>query len=80
MTAEEFRANSLIEVPMPTWRVLRQNIPFSGGGLSAANNVRSQGGQASMPVKLERILRQGEFETLGQYVGRLRVGGELAVG
>jgi len=91
-------ADSLIEVPMPTWRVLGQNIPFSVGvylrllpwaafkllrqrafaqgipcivylhpweldsykpevGLSAANNVRSQGGKASMPVKLERILR-----------------------
>jgi len=113
--------DSLIEVPMPTWRVLGQNIPFSGGGylrllpwpafkllrslafaqgipcivylhpweldsykpvvgLSATSSVRSQGGQASMPVKLERILRQGDFETLGEYVGRLRAGGDLPVG
>jgi polysaccharide deacetylase family protein (PEP-CTERM system associated) len=25
-------ADDLIEIPMPTWRVLGQNIPFSGGG------------------------------------------------
>lgn len=106
-------ADSMIEVPMPTWRVLGQNIPFSGGGylrllpwpafkllrslafsqgipcivylhpweldsykpevgVSAATSVRSQGGQASMPIKLDRILRQGDFETLGEYVGRLQ--------
>ncbi len=114
-------ADSMIEVPMPTWRVLGQNIPFSGGGylrmlpwpafkmlrsmafsqgipcivylhpweldsfkpevgLSATTSVRSQGGQASMPVKLERILRQGDFETLQQYVERLRTQEDLPVG
>ena len=113
-------ADSMIEVPMPTWRVLGQNIPFSGGGylrllpwlafkalrsmafaqtipcivylhpwelddfkptvgLSAATSVRSQGGQASMPVKLEKILQHGEFETLGQYVDGLRSSNNLPV-
>ncbi len=119
-----FRLNgnpgSLIEVPMPTWRFLGQNIPFSGGGylrllpwpafkmlrsmafaqgipcivylhpweldsfkpevgLSATTSVRSQGGQATMPIKLEQILRQGDFETLEQYVGRLRSTNDLQV-
>jgi len=113
-------ANSLVEIPMPTWRVLGQNIPFSGGGYlrilpwpafktlrglaagqgipcivylhpweldsfkpqvgqSKSTSLRSQGGQSTMPLKLERILKQGEFETLGQYVGRLREADELPV-
>ena len=119
-----FRLNestdSMIEVPMPTWRFLGQNIPFSGGGylrllpwlafktlrslafaqgipcivylhpweldsykpvvgLSATSSVRSQGGQASMPIKLDRILRQGDFETLGEYVRGLRLDASLPV-
>lgn len=112
--------SSLVEVPMPTWRVLGQNVPFSGGGYlrlwpwpafkalrrlalgqgipcivylhpweldsfkpqvgqSTTTSLRSQGGQASMPVKLERILGLGGFETLGEYVGRLRGAGDLPV-
>ncbi len=113
-------AGSLIEVPMPTWRVLGQNIPFSGGGYlrllpwpafkalrslaaaqgipcivylhpweldsfkprvgqSTSTNLRSQGGQSSMPGKLERILKEGIFETLGQYVERLQGQEDLPV-
>ncbi len=113
-------ANSLVVVPMPTWRVLGQNIPYSGGGYlrilpwqafkilrvlaarqgipcivylhpweldsfkprvgqSKATSLRSQGGQSSMPLKLDRILKQGDFETLGQYVGRLRKAGTLPI-
>lgn len=106
--------DSLVAVPMPTWRFLGQNLPFSGGGylrllpwpafkmlrtlarrqgqpcivylhpwemddfkpevgLSAATSLRSQGGQATMPIKLERILRDGgPFETMAEYVARLR--------
>lgn len=120
-----FRLNetedSLIEIPMPTWRFLGQNIPYSGGGYlrllpwpafrtlrrlafnqgipcvvylhpweldsykpqvgqSTTTSLRSQGGQATMPVKLERILAEGnDFETLAQYVERLRAGAELPV-
>lgn len=48
-------------------------------GLSATTSVRSQGGQATMPIKLEQILRQGDFETLEQYVGRLRSTNDLQV-
>jgi polysaccharide deacetylase family protein (PEP-CTERM system associated) len=105
-------------VPMPTWRFLGVNIPFSGGGYlrllpwsvfkflrrsarrqgnpclvymhpwemddfkpsvgqSAATSLRSQGGQATMPIKIEKILELGDFETLGQYVARLGAGGSL---
>ncbi len=107
-----------IEVPMPTWRFLGANIPFSGGGYlrllpwpafkllrrwarrqgipclvymhpwemddfrpqvgqSTSTSLRSQGGQATMPLKIARILEMGEFETLGQYVGRLESSGNL---
>ena len=113
-------ADALIEIPMPTWRVLGQNIPFSGGGymrllpwpayrflrararaqgqpcilyvhpwelddykpqvgLRKAASVRSQGGQDTMPLKLERLLAVGEFETMGDYAGRLREAGDLPV-
>lgn len=112
--------DALLEIPMPTWRVLGVNVPFSGGGymrllpwaayrfirararaqgqpcilyvhpwelddyrpqvgLSAANSVRSQGGQDTMPAKLARLLAHGEFETMGQYAARLRAGGGLPV-
>ena len=101
--------DALIVVPMPTWRVLGQNIPFSGGaymrllpwpayaflramarrqqqpciayvhpwemddfkpraGQSAATSLRSQGGQSSVIGKLERLLGEGDFRTMAQYV------------
>ena len=41
-------------------------------GLSAAGNLRSQGGQDTMPAKLERLLAGGDFETMGEYAERLR--------
>jgi len=107
-----------IEVPMPTWRFLGVNVPFSGGGYlrllpwsafkllrgwarrqgipclvymhpwemddfrpqvgqSSTTSLRSQGGQATMPLKIGRILELGEFETMGQYVGRLQSSGNL---
>jgi len=114
--------DGLIEVPMPTWRFLGQNVPFSGGGylrllpwpafrtlralarrqgipcivylhpwemddyrpdvgLSATNSLRSQGGQDTMPRKVRRILAEGgPFETMGQYVARLRGDARLPVG
>lgn len=103
----------LIEIPMPTWRFLGQNVPYSGGGylrllpwpafktlrglarrqgvpcitylhpwelddfkpqvgLDAATAVRSTGGQDSMPRKLEKILKEGSFVTMGEYAARLR--------
>jgi len=46
-------------------------------GQSTTMSVRSQGGQATMPKKLETILREGHFETLGEYVGRLEREGQL---
>jgi len=105
-------------VPMPTWRFMGVNVPFSGGGYlrlfpwpafrflrdrahrqglpcliymhpwemddfrprvgqSSVTSLRSQGGQATMPAKIEKILAMGEFETLGQYVGRLEEAGNL---
>ncbi len=105
-------------VPMPTWRFLGVNVPFSGGGYlrlmpwtvfkalrasarrqgvgclvythpwemddfrpqagqSAMTSWRSQGGQATMPKKLAKILEMGDFETLSQYVDRLEEGGGL---
>ncbi len=107
------KPDSLIEVPMPTWRFLGQNIPYSGGGylrllpwpafktlrglarrqgvpcitylhpwelddfkpkvgLDAATHARSTGGQDSMPIKLEKILAEGDFLTLGEYAEKLR--------
>jgi len=111
-----FRLNedpdALTVIPMPTWRCMGVNVPFSGGGYlrmlpwaafrmlralarkqgipcivylhpwelddykpsvgqSAATSIRSQGGQASMPAKLEAILAAGDFETLGEYTRRL---------
>ncbi len=109
---------SFTVVPMPTWRFLGVNVPFSGGGYlrllpwavfkflrgrarrqgipclvythpwelddfrprvgqSAATNLRSQGGQTTMPLKIAKILAQGDFETLGQYVARLEASGNL---
>lgn len=106
-------AQSLIEIPMPTWRFLGQNVPYSGGGylrllpwpafttlrglarrqgvpcitylhpwelddfvpnvgLDAATKARSTGGQDTMPKKLEKILAQGNFMTMGQYAEQLR--------
>ncbi len=48
-------------------------------GLSAVTSVRSQGGQDSMPRKLEKLLGHGEFETMGAYAARLRAAGGLPV-
>jgi polysaccharide deacetylase family protein (PEP-CTERM system associated) len=48
-------------------------------GLSAAGAVRSQGGQDSMPAKLEKLLASGNFETMGAYAARLRAAGGLPV-
>ena len=100
-------------IPMPTWRCLGVNVPFSGGGylrllpwpafrllrdraraqgvpaivylhpwemddfrpeakLSPLMRLRSQGKQDSMPVKLDRILREGPFLTLAEHARRLR--------
>lgn len=112
--------DDLVVIPMPTWRCLGQNVPFSGGGylrllpwtayrflragaraqgvpaivylhpwemddfrpqaqLSPLLRLRSQGQQDSMPVKLERILRDGPFLTLGEHARRLREAGRLPV-
>ena len=101
--------DALTVVPMPTWRILGQNIPFSGGGYmrllpwpaycflrtmarrqhqpcivyihpwelddykprvgqSATTSLRSQGGQDSVLGKLERLLSEGGFQTMGDYV------------
>ncbi|MFT5314581.1 MAG: polysaccharide deacetylase family protein (PEP-CTERM system associated) [Candidatus Krumholzibacteriia bacterium] len=101
-------------VPMPTWRVLGQNLPFSGGGYmrilpwpayrflramaarqnqpcvayihpwelddfkpqagqSAATSLRSQGGQGTVLGKLERLLSEGGFMTMGEYVSSLKL-------
>ncbi|MEN8006828.1 MAG: DUF3473 domain-containing protein [Candidatus Krumholzibacteriota bacterium] len=46
-------------------------------GQSSLTSLRSQGGQATMPAKIEKILAHGDFETLGQYVGRLEASGRL---
>jgi len=46
-------------------------------GQSKAISLRSQGGQATMPRKIEKILQMGDFETLGAYVARLEQSGEL---
>ena len=112
--------DALVVVPMPTWRVLGLNVPFSGGGylrllpwpafrtlrgwarrqgipcivylhpwemddyrpdaqVGAATRLRSQGGQSSMPVKLEAILGGGEFMTLADYAEQQRRDGDLPV-
>ena len=39
---------------------------------------RSQGGQASVPAKLEAILREGHFQKLGDYVAELMTRGNLS--
>ncbi len=111
--------DALTVVPMPTWRVLGQNIPFSGGGYmrllpwpayiflramarrqnqpcimyihpwelddfkpragqSAATSLRSQGGQDSVVGKLERLLAEGGFRTMGEYVAELVQHGTLS--
>jgi len=110
--------NSLTVVPMPTWRFLGQNFPFSGGGYlrllpwqafrflrsqarrqgipciiylhpwelddfkpqvgqSTTMSIRSHGGQDTMPRKLEKILKEGKFQTLGEYVESLMDGNKL---
>lgn len=110
--------DGLVVIPMPTWRCLGGNVPFSGGGylrllpwpafrflrararsqgvpaiiylhpwemddyrprarLSPLMRLRSQGRQDSMPVKLERILSDGPFLTLGEHARRLRASGRL---
>jgi len=110
--------SSFTVVPMPTWRILGVNVPFSGGGYlrllpwagfkflrgaarrqgipclvymhpwemdnfrprvgqSTATSLRSQGGQTSMPLKIAKILEEGDFETLGQYVARLEKSANL---
>ena len=113
--------DSLVAVPMPTFRCLGLNVPFSGGGylrllpwrlfrllragarrqgvpcivylhpwemddfkpeaaVGTATRLRSQGGQATMPRKLEAILAGGSFfRTLGEYVQGLREAGNLPV-
>ena len=38
---------------------------------------RSQGGQASVPAKLEAILREGRFQKLGDYVAEIATRGDL---
>ena len=110
--------DALAVIPMPTWRVLGQNIPFSGGGYmrllpwpaykflramakrqnqpcivyihpwemddfkpqagqSAAMSLRSQGGQDSVLGKLEKLLAEGGFRTMGQYVDELANAGSI---
>ncbi len=110
--------DALAVIPMPTWRVLGQNIPFSGGGYmrllpwpaykflramakrqnqpcivyihpwemddfkpqagqSAAMSLRSQGGQESVLGKLEKLLAEGGFRTMGQYVDELTTAGSI---
>jgi polysaccharide deacetylase family protein (PEP-CTERM system associated) len=110
--------DALAVIPMPTWRVLGQNIPFSGGGYmrllpwpaykflramakrqnqpcivyihpwemddfkpqagqSAAMSLRSQGGQDSVLGKLEKLLAEGGFRTMGQYVDELATAGSI---
>lgn len=112
--------DALTVVPMPTWRILGQNIPFSGGGYmrllpwpayrflramarrqnqpcivyihpwemddfkpqagqSAATSLRSQGGQETVVGKLERLLAEGNFCTMGQYVAERVSSGELGL-
>jgi len=112
--------NDLVVVPMPTWRFLGVNVPFSGGGYlrllpwwafrflrsraqgqgvpcivyshpwemddfkpdagqSILTTLRSQGGQGTMPWKLEKILADGPCRTLGEHVEELRRSGVLAV-
>jgi polysaccharide deacetylase family protein (PEP-CTERM system associated) len=39
--------------------------------------LRSQGGQATMPIKLAAILSEGRFQTLGDHVARLTARGGL---
>jgi len=46
-------------------------------GQSRWNRWRSQGGQKSVLRKLETILEQGEFSTLGAYVAQRRAQGDL---
>lgn len=116
----EARTDSLVVVPMPTWRILGLNVPFSGGGylrllpwpafrmlrawarrqgvpcivylhpwemddfrpeadVGVATRLRSQGGQSSMPVKLEAILARGEFMTLAEYADQQRGRADLPV-
>lgn len=48
-------------------------------GQSRALSLRSHGGQGTMPAKLEKILASGSFETLEQYVMRLKSAGGLPV-
>ena len=46
-------------------------------GQSFVTSLRSQGGQPTMPLKITRILEQGDFETVRQYVERLETSGNL---
>ncbi|MFO7654628.1 MAG: DUF3473 domain-containing protein [Candidatus Krumholzibacteriia bacterium] len=48
-------------------------------GQSRLGRWRSQGGQDSMPRKVERLLRLGRFATMGEYVEERRRSGELPV-
>lgn len=47
--------------------------------LAPWQRLRSQGQQDTMPVKLERILGDGTFTTLGEHARNLRAGGGLPV-
>jgi polysaccharide deacetylase family protein (PEP-CTERM system associated) len=112
--------DDLVVVPMPTWRLLGVNLPFSGGGYlrllpwwafrllragaarqgvpaivythpwemddyrpaagqGRLTTLRSQGGQDTMPLKLERILAEGGCVTLAEHVRALRRAGVLPV-
>jgi len=46
-------------------------------GMSRLDRLRSQGGQNRMPAKLEEILADGRFQTLGEYVGTRRAADDL---
>jgi polysaccharide deacetylase family protein (PEP-CTERM system associated) len=46
-------------------------------GLGRLARLRAQGGQLSMPGKLEAILSQGSFQTMGEYVAGLIAAGSL---
>ncbi len=46
-------------------------------GIGGLLRLRAQGGQGSMPGKLEAILRRGSFQTMGDYVAGLLAGGAL---
>jgi polysaccharide deacetylase family protein (PEP-CTERM system associated) len=74
MRSVALRQNQPVIIYLHPWELddIRPNV-----GMGFLTRLRSQGGQNTMRDKLDQILSEGTFRTMGNYVGELRDSGKL---